>query len=633
MTGLIAGLISLTGRNPGRAADKLAAALKANASCTEPEIHCDDEAVLLQCELRAPGAQPCAGRPMVLNPKIGVLASDHRLYNHLELGEDLGLGRDRGMPDILAGALASDSDRAAGLAKIDGDFALALWNPKTRSLLLGRDGVGVRPLFYTYRPGEYFAFASLQSVLCDAGFASDAPDQDTVVRLAVGDHNTGERTFLHDVRRVMPGTMLVFEDNQLRSQAYWKLKPGQTISASIPATWMADELRVRLEDAVRRRLPESGTAATHLSGGLDSSAISVLAARALRARGDMVHGYSIQARRRRDVDIIDGAPYANVTAQAEENLRAIAIDALPFADLATGKVALGEPVLSHEDDPYERIASLAGSAGHGQILSGFGGDHLVSFNGRGDLSEYLLKLKWRRLARELEAHKSQTGRSAWKTLAADIGTHLLPQTLSGALRKKFGSDELPAPSLADFMSDGTISKTGAGPTTRQNRLALINNGSISVGLELLARQAAGHGTSYAFPFLDRNLMDYALRLPTEVFRVDGVGRWIFRQAMIGVLPESVRTNTRRLPLSPCKVLEAAEAKSAFRDTLNQLRQVDDLPFDLDRIEKAIDDLPDPDKRVAEVNRCAERGEIADERAVLFTLPLFLGRYLAREARV
>ncbi len=632
MTGLIAGLISLTGRNAERAADKLAAALKASASCTEPLIHCDDEAVLLQCELRTPGAEPCATRPMVSDPKLGILASDHRLYNHRELADDLGLGPDSDMSGIMAGALASRRDRAAGLALIDGDFALALWNPQTRSLLLGRDGVGVRPLFYSYRPGEYLAFASLQAVLCDAGYASDAPDQRAVVRLAVGDHDTAERTFLRDVRRVMPGTVLTFENNKLKSRVYWKPVSGQTISASIPATWMADELRVRLQDAVRRRLPENGPAATHLSGGLDSSAISVLAARALRARGDTVHGYSIQARRRRDVDIVDGAPYANVTAQAEENLRAIAIDALPFAELATGRVALGEPVLSHEDDPYERIASLAGSAGHGPILSGFGGDHLVSFDGRGDLSEYLLKLKWRRLARELDARKGQTGRSAWKTLAADIGTHLLPQPVTSALRKAFGSDDAPAASLADFMSDGTISRTSAGPTTRQSRLALISNGSISVGLELLARQAARHGTSYAFPFLDRSLMEYALRLPTEVFRVDGVGRWIFRQAMIGVLPESVRTNTRRLPLSPCKVLEAAEAKQAFRETVNRLRQAGELPFDLDRIEKAIDDLPDPEKRVAEVNECAQRGEIADERAVLFTLPLFLGRYLAGEAR-
>ncbi|MEP5393316.1 MAG: hypothetical protein ABJQ43_16335, partial [Anderseniella sp.] len=116
MTGLIAGLISLTGRNADGAADKLAAALRANASCTEPDIHCDDEAVLLQCELRAPGAEPCALRPMVSDPQIGILASDHRLYNHRELAEDLGLGRDSEMSDVLAGALASCSDRARGLA-------------------------------------------------------------------------------------------------------------------------------------------------------------------------------------------------------------------------------------------------------------------------------------------------------------------------------------------------------------------------------------------------------------------------------------------------------------------------------------------------------------------------------------
>ncbi len=633
MTGLIAGLISLTGRSSRNAADQLAAALKNNASCTEPEVYCDDTAVLLQCDLHALDAGKAPGRDLVPDPAIGVLVSDHRLYNHSELAEDLGLGHGSGAFAVLSGALAADRDRAAGLALVDGDFALALWNPEARSLLLARDGVGVRPLFYTHRRDEYLAFASLQSVLCDAGFASTTPDRDAVVQLAVGDHNTRECTFLRDVRRVMPGTMLMLEHNQLRSKTYWKLEPGQAISASIPATWMADELRVRLDDAVRRRLPASGPAATHLSGGLDSSAISVLAARALRSRGDMVHGYSIQARRRHDVDIIDGSPYANVTAQAEENLRSVVVDALPFAKLATGRVAPGEPVLNHEDDPYERIASLAGSAGHGPILSGFGGDHLVSFNGRGDLSEYLLKLKWRRLARELEAQSQQTGRSIWKILAADVGTHILPQTLSAALREKFGSDEPSGPALADFLRDANISSAGAGATTRQNRLALVNNGSVTVGLELLAGQAARHGTSYAFPFLDRKLMDYALRLPTEVFRVNGVGRWIFRQAMTGVLPESVRTNTQRLPLSPCKVLEAAEAKQEFQETLNRLRQVDDLPFDLDRIEQAIDDLPDPQTRIEEVNRCAARGEIADERAVLFTLPLFLGRYLVGQAHI
>ncbi|MGI9511900.1 MAG: asparagine synthase-related protein [Anderseniella sp.] len=631
MTGLIAGLISLTGRKSRNVADRLAAALKNNASCTEPEVYSDNSAVLLQCELRAPGAEPVAGRPLNPDPGTGVLASDHRLYNRSELTKALDLPPDCGAREVLSGVLGKQRDRVGGLSSIDGDFALALWDADARSLLLARDGVGVRPLFYTHRPDEYLAFASLQSVLCDAGFAGTEPDRKSVVQLAVGDHDTGERTFLRDVRRVMPGTMLVLENNRLRLQTYWTLKPGQAISACIPASWMADELRVRLDGAVRRRLPATGPAATHLSGGLDSSAVSVLAARALRARGDMVHGYSIQARRRRDVDIVDGSPYANATAQAEENLRSVVVDALPFGKLATASVAPGEPVLSHEDDPYERIASLAGCAGHGPILSGFGGDHLVSFNGRGDLSEYLLKLKWRRLARELEAQNRQTGRSVWKILASDVSTHILPQSLAAALRQKFGSDEPPVVELADFLSEATTTKTGAGPTTRQNRLALVNNGSVTVGLELLARQAARYGTSYAFPFLDRELMDYALRLPTEVFRVDGVGRWIFRQAMTGVLPDSVRTNTQRLPLSPCKVLEAAEAKQEFRETLDRLRRVDGLPFDLDRIERAIDDLPDPHQRVKEVNRCAAHGEVADERAVLFTLPLFLGRYLAGQA--
>lgn len=630
MTGLIAGAVSSVACDMRDVANRFAAALKANASCSNPDIYFDEGVVLLQCDLRAPGSDLDNARPLLRGSTTGILASDHRLYNEAELAQDFGLAGNAGAADLFGNAVALDDQTGSGLARIDGDFAFARWDQAARSLLLGRDSVGVRPLFYAYIPGEYFAFASLQSVLRDAGFASDAPDREAVVRLAVGDHNTGEKTFLRDVRRVLPGTTLQFRDNKLYSHAYWKLKPGRTIAPGTPVGQLAGQLRNHLCDAVCRRLPQSGPAVTHLSGGLDSSAVSVFAARALRERGEVVHGYSIQARRRSDVDIIDGSAYANVTAQREGNLRVVPVDALPFSELAKGEVATDEPVLASETDPYEKIAAMAGRAGEGPILSGFGGDHLVSFEGHGDLSEYLLKLKWRRLGRELQAHSSKTGRSALRVLFSDVATHILPEGIAAAIRRRFGSGGPTQRSLDEFLVETPGKKNRPGPSTHRNRLALLNNGSITVGLELLARQAARHGTSYAFPFLDRNLMDFALRLPTEVLRVDGVGRWIFREAMDGVLPDSVRTNTQRLPLSPCKVLEAAEDRADFRKTLKLLRENTDLPFDLDLIEQAIDELPDPVKQIDEVNKCAARSKIPDEGAALFTLPLFLGRYLAAQ---
>ena len=470
MTGLIAGLVSPAGRDVRDAPNRFAAALKASASCSKPDIYCDDGVVLLQCDLRAPDSDLGNGRPLVRDAATGVLASDHRLYNHAELAKGFGLQDNIDASDMIGKALALDEQCGSGLARIDGDFAFARWDPATRSLLLGRDSIGVRPLFYAYRPGEYLAFASLQSVLREAGFASSAPDREAVVRLAVGDHNTGERTFLRDVRRVLPGTTLRFHNDQLYSHAYWKLKPGRTLASSVPISQMAGELRNHLSDAVRRRLPESGPVAAHLSGGLDSTAVSVLAARALRERGDTVHGYSIQARRRRDVDIIDGAAYANVTAQREGNIRVVPVDALPFSELAMGRVAMDEPVPASETDPYEQIAGMAGKAGEGPILSGFGGDHLVSFEGQGDLSEYFLKLKWRRLARELQAHSKTTGRSAWRVLASDIASHVLPERLATALRRKYGSGEPAQQSLDEFVTEMPGSKSCLGPSTQQNRV-------------------------------------------------------------------------------------------------------------------------------------------------------------------
>ncbi len=521
-----------------------------------------------------------------------------------------------------------------GLRHLDGDFALMLWDPSASTLTLARDGVGVRPLFFTHKPRRVFVFASLASILTESEVATCEPDREVALRCATGSFETGTKTFLRDVERVLPGHALIFDGVRAQQRRYWTLRPGETYPASVPAGDLAAELRHHLDRAVRKRLPVSGDVGTHLSGGLDSTAISVLAARAIRASDRKVRGFAILDKPRPDAPTISAAPLIQATVQAEPNLEAVEIDAIDTWRYASGNLSPFFPAQAGTADPYARIAEYAGASGITPILSGFGGDQLVSFSGQGDLAEYLVTLRWRKLFDELKARSERRERKPLSLLAGEISRYLLPSGVANPLRRLLGAPGLDR-GLSDFLKAAArpaLEGRKLGPNTVRNRLRLISSGTVSVETEFTALQAARHGTCYAYPFLDRTLLEFAIRLPTDVFCVRGVSRAIFREAMSDVLPESVRNSEASFGTSAYRTLEAAELRDDFLAAVGRLRRVDQIPFDLGAIEHAIHALPEADEWRENLRRHAEAGTHPGEAAFTFALPLLCARFLAGDGK-
>src|SRR5215470_1212619 len=171
--------------------------------------------------------------------------------------------------------------------RLNGQFAFALWDRRARRLLLARDRLGICPLFYTL-DGRRLSFASeIKGLFAD-------PSMERRLDPHGIDHTftfwapIGERTAFMNVRSLRTGHCAVVEGGRLRSRAYWTLpllaaEDARTNEDSSVERW-SEELRHDLDRSVRLRLQSDVPVGTYLSGGLDSSALTHLAARAWKGR-------------------------------------------------------------------------------------------------------------------------------------------------------------------------------------------------------------------------------------------------------------------------------------------------------------------------------------------------------------
>ncbi len=158
--------------------------------------------------------------------------------------------------------------------KFNGMWALAIWDERERRLLLSRDRFGIKPLVYSGN-GRRFAFASEAKAIL-AAFPeerrTDFRELDAYLSGAFPD--TGEQTFFAGIRNVPPGHYLSVDTDCIRLTRHWHFTPG----AETPCPDAAEQFRELLTDAVRIRLRSDVPVSAALSGGLDSSAVTRLAA-------------------------------------------------------------------------------------------------------------------------------------------------------------------------------------------------------------------------------------------------------------------------------------------------------------------------------------------------------------------
>ena len=215
------------------------------------------------------GWQPMRG------PRGTLLVYNGEVYNHPELRAELG-GAFATTSDTEVVHRLLERDGLDALARLNGQFAFAWWEPHARRLTLVRDRFGVRPLHWAGLPGGGIAFASEAKALFASGEASAAPDLAGIDEVFTTWGARAPRTAFAGVAQLPPGGLLVWEDGAIAAQRTW-WAPGYDPADGAPTP---DDLSALLADAVRLRLRADVPVGTYLSGGLDSSLIAALAQRA-----------------------------------------------------------------------------------------------------------------------------------------------------------------------------------------------------------------------------------------------------------------------------------------------------------------------------------------------------------------
>jgi asparagine synthase (glutamine-hydrolysing) len=158
-----------------------------------------------------------------------------------------------------------------------GMFAFAVWDAPRRRLLLARDRLGVKPLYWTLVDGRLIFGSEIKAIL-ESGLVDARANDDALPEFLTTRYLSSDETLFRGIRRLMPGCVLVYQDSSVTTRQYWDIPTG-TVSPALPDRDLVAEFRARLEESVRLRLMSDVPLGMFLSGGLDSSAIAALMAR------------------------------------------------------------------------------------------------------------------------------------------------------------------------------------------------------------------------------------------------------------------------------------------------------------------------------------------------------------------
>ena len=232
-----------------------------------------------------------AQQPLLL-PDAGIwLLFNGEIHNYLELRRELeGKGHtfsSTGDTEVVLRAFAEWECDC--FPRFNGMWAVALWIEKRKELILCRDRFGIKPLYYSQR-GPRIAFASEAKAIVEVcPEERTMNDAETLHFLRGGSpDDSGSQTFFQNVNMVPAGTYIRFTaDTQPKAKAFWDLEPDDSRSPDSSE----EELRYLLEDSVRIRLRSDVELGAFLSGGLDSSSITRLAA---RLQNRPIHCFSLK---------------------------------------------------------------------------------------------------------------------------------------------------------------------------------------------------------------------------------------------------------------------------------------------------------------------------------------------------
>lgn len=432
--------------------------------------------------------------------------------------------------------------------QLRGEFAFALFDCHRRRLLLVRDRVGVKPLYY-HDDGKRVAFASeLKALLLDPSVPRDV-DERAILDYLTFQYVPAPRTIWRGVRKLLPGHRLVCDARGVHIEPYWTLPIERQIEASDDA--IAEQLHFLLEEAVRLRLDAHTPIGAALSGGIDSSA--VVALMSCVASGP-VRTFSIGFGEPR----FDELEHARLIARQfgtdhhEHVVEPRALDLLP--QLIWG---LDEPFADPSILPTYCLSRLASSSVKA-ILSGDGGDE--AFAG---YRTYAAAIRHERLLRMPGAVRRAIGAAA-SGLGPDhpLGRRIRRIPMSVLDRHLEAMSTFPPRELESLLGPRLLEvrriEDPLAASRERHRRAAAEIGDVPALLHLdthtyLADDVLRkvecasmlNSLEVRVPLLDHRVLEFVSRLPFRFKRRGETSKWILKRALKDLLPSATLARSKK----------------------------------------------------------------------------------------
>lgn len=457
--------------------------------------------------------------------------------------------------------------------QIVGDFAAIVWWPAERRVVLMRDALGLRPLYYASTPEVCWWATSLAALLATE-WLPRLPNAGYYAEYLASAPVSLHESPVVNAWRVPQAHALEVDARGIRLRRYWH--PVVDDERAIGERDAGDQFSALLTTAVGACLRAPGIPAFQLSGGLDSSSVVAIARRlgvATPATYSMVFPSVPEA---------DETPYIDAVATH----CACASTRVPFVPSSARGLDVFRYAVAHGDLPdiatgewlQSAMIRRAAADGHGVMLSGLGGDdwltgslfHVTDLVRRGRLVA-----AWRFAAEYRSVPWLDPG---WPGLARTALVPLIPDPLKRAWRhwRPAGLAPWLSPSFVAAIDLPARMRAGFDrvPTTRSHvvreSLVRLLSGDSSHAREAQARMGRTHGVEVRHPFLDRRVVEFLLRLPDDLRLRHGQHRYLLRRVMGDSLPPLVANRSDKPDFDPFlrAGLAAVDPDAVIRDRLD-----------------------------------------------------------------
>jgi asparagine synthase (glutamine-hydrolysing) len=438
-----------------------------------------------------------------------------------------------------------------------GMFAFAIWDSKRRRLVLARDRLGIKPLYYALAEDGSICFASEIKAIIGAGAVKPELNYGALADYVANRSTSGEETLFRGVKRLLPGHTLSWDDGRVEINRYWDLSFAKA-SEVLSDDEYVEQFRESFRESVRLRLMADVPLGIFLSGGIDSAAIVAMVGQMV---GERIKTFSV-AFAERDANELR---YARAVAQAFATQHyEIIVTAGQFFDALPALVYQEDEPIAHPSSvPLYFVSKLA--AAHVKVvLTGEGSDELLAGYGKYRSTIYNIAL----------------GRAYHSSLPCGlrdvIKKGILKAKPASRLRQRFSRTFLCLePGLEDIyfdnfsvfsramqgrlFSDQALERIGAADPYR-SALDLISQSDAESLLdqllaadmktylhELLMKQdqmSMAASIESRVPFLDHKLVEFAAALPAKMKLRGLQTKYILRRAMAGRLPKEILTRKK-----------------------------------------------------------------------------------------